>query len=459
LATQPSARHDWRAGPPFLIVAREVEEAYQSKDLRRAIRDRFVWTLQLDPRYEVIAYAIAHEITSSAPEDRSRMLVEGFDVTWLQRQATSWWDDGFQNARTVDAFRALLEEMVGLGVLRAVGTTRYALRSPNVVALLGTNEEIEAKLLEPRLAEPSYDASTMRAPLEVMPDSRRSPLTWQQESLLVSKGGVFVLCASEAAGLSDCSKRLEQLMPKHIRSLGAGSSRYELTRALRRSHRGEPRVALVSSEALWDKDWLETAFAALSRKEDRDDSKAIFLCDPSRLWALLQRGGESLDAYVTRLGGYVLTLGPWGDVMVQAWLDDCGLAAQVEHLKRIRNTTGNWPVLLYRFRAAAGDHAARWEESLAELDASLEAEQALQDQLRRSFGLTPGLPAAVIHWVSMQQEIAEEDIVDLLEGTYHPDAVRHALEWGRLLNLISFGARGALRLDPVVRRLARNLPG
>ena len=34
--------------PPYHITDRQVDEAYQSQDLRKAIRDRFMWTLQLD---------------------------------------------------------------------------------------------------------------------------------------------------------------------------------------------------------------------------------------------------------------------------------------------------------------------------------------------------------------------------------------------------------------------------
>ena len=164
LTGQSMVRADWRTGPPFLITARDVEDAYHSKDLRKAIRDRFIWTLQLDRRYEVIAYSIGYALLGDelGESERKQFALDGFPVAWLQREAFDWWQDGFGSDFSEDAFRVLLDEMVGLGILRTVGK-RYGLRSPNVLALMGTADEIEAKLVETRELESDYAPAVARA--------------------------------------------------------------------------------------------------------------------------------------------------------------------------------------------------------------------------------------------------------------------------------------------------------
>ena len=64
-------------------------------------------------------------------------MVEGFDVGWVRDNATYWWAKGFAKDSSFEAFRTVLDEMVGLGVLRRTAS-RYALRSSNLLTLLGS---------------------------------------------------------------------------------------------------------------------------------------------------------------------------------------------------------------------------------------------------------------------------------------------------------------------------------
>src|SRR5690606_14646400 len=51
---------DLQQSPPYLIKSQHLQAAYGSQSLRDNIRQKFKFTLQLDQRYEVIVYAIAH---------------------------------------------------------------------------------------------------------------------------------------------------------------------------------------------------------------------------------------------------------------------------------------------------------------------------------------------------------------------------------------------------------------
>ena len=95
---------------PYAITSKDIDAAYRDTGLRNAIRERFHWTLQLDQRYEVVAYALAHDlVTRNAGADDS---VPRSEITAMTR---GWWPGGFD--KTTDAqFNVLLDEMVGLGV-------------------------------------------------------------------------------------------------------------------------------------------------------------------------------------------------------------------------------------------------------------------------------------------------------------------------------------------------------
>ena len=65
-----------------------------------------------------------------------------------------------------DTFRTLLDEMVGLGILRVAGENCYSLRSPNVITFMGTEREIENELMKNREVDPKFEASTFRRVLK-----------------------------------------------------------------------------------------------------------------------------------------------------------------------------------------------------------------------------------------------------------------------------------------------------
>jgi hypothetical protein len=92
-----------------------VDDAYSSRELRNKIRERFELTLNLDIRYRVIALIIAlHSLVDG------RAQYESLSIGEIRASAFSFWKEGFQESKSDDAFRVILEEMVGLGVLREV---------------------------------------------------------------------------------------------------------------------------------------------------------------------------------------------------------------------------------------------------------------------------------------------------------------------------------------------------
>jgi hypothetical protein len=118
-------------------------------------------------------------------------------------QVQETWIAGFQET-SVDELESLLEEMVGLGILVGSSSHRYRLRSPNVLRLLGGEDDVQDKLA--RFENEPYesdDPKVIHLLLEPVQAGLSSPLTLaQEEDLLVRRSGVSV---SWAPGLCVCS--------------------------------------------------------------------------------------------------------------------------------------------------------------------------------------------------------------------------------------------------------------
>jgi hypothetical protein len=74
----------------------------RGRDLREKMRDRFRWTLQPDPRYEVVAYRVAYESMSD-----ERVMDSGLDVSWILKESLEWRQEGFRDNATEDTLPLL----------------------------------------------------------------------------------------------------------------------------------------------------------------------------------------------------------------------------------------------------------------------------------------------------------------------------------------------------------------
>lgn len=447
----PALTHDWRSGPPYVIRSADVEGAYRSQELRRAIRDRLLWTLQLDKRYEVIAYTLAYEVISADQETRAQLLSNGLDAVHLQHQASSWWPKGFAGVRSVDSFRCLLDEMVGLGILRHVGEGRYGLRSPNVLNLLGTDEEIEARLLEPREPEPRYEPTQMRTPIGDPLHGKRSPMTWQQESILRGEARLFLIVGTAAAGLEDVPERLAHLYGgQPLVPVASGSRLADFRAELQRQSQQGGATVVVPPSREWNPEWLDAAGDAIEKQ--REGLRIIFLCDPCRLWALLPPENPVLNPQ--RYGATIITLAPWADEALRVWLDDCGINATPDERIKVAAVTGNWPTVLYRFLELARA-ASPWRDAIAALEQQLRPGNAYGALVLQRLGLDHPEAGRILRQLVELGDAPEEELTDVLREEHGLRAVQKTLAWARLLNLASHGSRNHLQADPLVARLLR----
>src|SRR5262249_50399479 len=125
--------------PPYFVRQSDVEAVYRK--VHDSIRERFNWTLALDMRYQAIAWAMIGEQTGADS------YTEALSPDTILQMASKWWPQGLGEIDT-EQLRGLLDEMCGLGVLVRDGDGHYRLRSPNLIRLMGTEDDIIARLIE-----------------------------------------------------------------------------------------------------------------------------------------------------------------------------------------------------------------------------------------------------------------------------------------------------------------------
>ena len=450
--TPARVRYDPKKCPPFPITSQHLQAVYESDDLRKAIRDRFVWTLQLDERYEVIAHVIAYCIQADA-----RKMTEGFRVDEIRHEVHRWWPEGFVDS-SEGSLRVLLDEMVGLGILR-ITNARFTLRSPNVIHLIGTTDEIENTLLRHREKPLEYEPAVFRAPYrDIQHDDQtcRNPLTAGQESeLRRAINGVSLLFGCRAAGLKDLSRFLRLAFGNDFfyqpQVLEDAMAFQHALDALKKREKDGVTLLLVGADVPWTVEWVERAMKKVKDlKSAAAHVRVLFVADPRATWRLLDGGCTPLDAL--REGGVSLfSLEPWKDAALRQWLEDCQFAPPGPEIrKEVSLVTGNWPLLLDDWRRLF-EGGGTWKFHLEAFETALR-QPIRRQEVARSFGLdTPGAqePLRVLAQLDELRPSAA-DLAQELKTS--PEALGSFLTW---LNLLSLGQEDeqGWRLDPVVVRV------
>ena len=171
------------------------------------IRNRFDWTLDLDDRYKVLIYSLVLTEDPTSPRTEREFMS-------LSRY---WWPEVFEKMDQ-HALRAVLDEMDGLGVLvrEDEETTRmYRLRSPNLLRLLGTREQIEDELQriisldKPRI----LNSRNFHSKINNKPVSF-GPMTKEQEGQIANESNIFgisIISGSIALGLDCVSNQIKSI--------------------------------------------------------------------------------------------------------------------------------------------------------------------------------------------------------------------------------------------------------
>jgi hypothetical protein len=412
---------------PLRIGGSELNAALEDSAFRNNVRDKFDKTLDLDPRYRLIAYLVMIGTQKTANREDMR---PGMSIAAIQKEAMFWWPQGFVEDSSNSAFEGLLKEMEGLGVLVGLNDGRYAIRSARIAAMLGSVTEVEDRVQE--LADQPYevveDTGSLRRALGKAP----SPLTFRQEAVLMehrSAPPVTVALTSEALGLGllpeaveELTRTDEELLVLPFRSIDTISrlERAITTVANRTKEAGRQKGLLIASGP-----WLgrEAVVAALEHPEVRrakrlsnqgkDQGVRVILLPSMIDWREL--GDE--DQGDRLWGAMLISLTPLHDASLRGWLERRTGSRTVPPgaIEKLRIATGGFPNILADL---AGDTS---EQILAAAEIARGTMLADPDKLLASVGLGAGWLRQVSEFLLNQCDGAIsvgdlESVIDLMRG-------------------------------------------
>ena len=435
-----------RNGPPFIITSKHVDEAYSS--FQNPIREKFELTLNLDPRYRVLALIIALNTLQGA----SRMM----SVSDIRELAFSWWRQGFAELRSEEDFRVILDEMQGLGILREK-SGEYALRAVNLLSLLGSQEQIEQRLLQSADEAPPepYSAHIHRTS-DRRQSWRRNPLTDQQyNDLRGERNCVSLIFGSRAAGMDEVERFLAQAVASshYVTCDIAVSDRFAFRKFLEEvRERGQSGTTLVVVRYCpWTTTWIQEA-TTIAKGRTRFTS-IVFLADPAAAWGLIA-DRAIIEPMVADRRLNSVSLYPWHRAALNAWLGDCSIGSNaLDEEKQISRATGRWPFLLEQFRGMISNGNMNWQAALENLSAELKSAPARSSYLD-AFGLKQEIPVKVLKAIVDLGGTASPDVLTGLVYGVSKLEIEAAFYWADRLNLIQPGRLGGEWIvDPIVQRL------
>ncbi|GAB3109946.1 hypothetical protein GCM10027160_09570 [Streptomyces calidiresistens] len=332
--------------PPYTIEESDVDAVERDASLRSDITAAFKDTLALDDRYHVIANVLAQHARANGLETR-------LSDRELREECAGWWPRGFEHLDS-EGFRAYLQEMVGLGVLAPNNDGQgWHLRGPNALRMIGTAQEIEARLLgadkESRLEETVV--------LESRPDlfdGRSAPLTVNQIDYLLGEGGnqVRVVLGTEATGVADVERALREVTGRvagwTVPPIGSANA---FRKELSAGRAGERRLLisdLVGSSEKSCRESLDAAGTVLPR--DSGVTRSVVLVSgvgQLGFWADLLVGPGADEETVVVLRRH-------DQRGLKDWAQRHSLCETDQRLARLTAVTGGWPFLLDRLLELRG---------------------------------------------------------------------------------------------------------
>ena len=382
---------------------------------------------------------------------------------WVREQVLYWWPKGFAATANSEEIRAILDEMIGLGLLRRTASHGYTLRSPNVMNVLGKKGDIEEDLLssQDREPPPPYEAAAFHRASPAHP-AFRSPLTAQQEAdVLHSPQGVSILFGVPAAGLSGIEEFIRLAVgAEAVRTVvGAGSQRefVEKFSDCLRSRREGLNVIVVPPSTLWEPVWVRRAAEKLHGEPQRKTSsyRIVFVGGSEAAWAWVSPHDETRRKCQT-LGVVETTLRPWSDAAVKMWLQDLAVTPNdVTVRAEIERHTGFWPGPLGVLGEQFNQGVPSVTEALRRSESGLEA--ILGDP--SALGVLEQPARKLKDLAILGYPISLEDCPELLGAEVDDPEWKRSIEWSELLGLANRASGGKLALDRFAQKCIIRMAG
>lgn len=436
---------------PYDATSEDVEAVYLAPEVQKRIRELLEFTIALDSRYQAIVWATICDQISL--HDSYAQAYPPANILELVR---GWWPRGFRDVGS-EQIRGLLDEMCGLGVMVRNRDGYYRLRSPNLVRLLGTDEDIESKLLELAGKEPEkgFDADSFHAPLDDA-GRRYSPLTYSQERMLSRRAsGVGLVFASEALEGDQIAESFKYFVPGDLQEdakadcteiPGEVQNRAQFQTWVERYLKANSKhEQLVVYKKAWKgrgqlAEQVESAIEVCRRREktQRQWMRLLFILDPEETWEWLALPEDRREEMENQVDSLVFA-GQWNHAGIRQRLEQRNMMSTDEVCREVAVATGGWPLLLEELfdrcgsqvdpRSCAGEIAKELSDPASRLTLAFRAAlgidvvpaghhlvKFLQEEPRVPLGMIfPKVDPIVVEMVGGEPTLSPEDCGSILE--------------------------------------------
>jgi len=347
--------------PDEWVISRQLV----SQALADGVKDMqqtFDKTIRLDgSRYEFLACIIALHLLL---EVQNGAVDHGMSPLEIMGQARKRWPAEFNERSTLNELDMLLEEMVGLGVLRRLPGNRWTLRSRTLLTLLGTEQDIMGRLydFENRPPPESFDPRQVRRDITVGGEKLWSPLPRRVEQKLLGtsrtpSAAVQIIFGMPAFGLEQVPPALRvygseaRFKDRLVVQLAKCSRLEELGEQLRRIRTRTPRhVVVVGPNAPWTPKWVVEAIK-YTRMNDRSIS-VVFVGDATAAlrWAEAPPSASSMFE--------VSRIEPWSAAEVTTLADILHVSHNVRELLDQTGGAGTLVQMVMKVLGQSGKEAA-----------------------------------------------------------------------------------------------------
>lgn len=407
------------------VTAELVDRLLEEADLRSEICRRFEWTISLDARYQVLAYRIAVEAREGWPR------ISAEDLLLL---AQADWPAAFESM-TSEEFGWFLRELETFGVL-ASSNGEWMLRSPSLVSLLGSPDEIKQRLkrISERSPESRLDPTKQRYPLRG--STHLGPLCGDQIAHLLSVG-VGVL-GSDLAGLNEATEVLQKVAIDRGYKLETFEIEESSSLPLAPPF-VEPSVSIVVFRPDVRREIVASVTAELLKRwADRHKSDSL-------LW-IIGRHDQGLWEELAELGASSVSLRSWDSSGLYRYFEKLDLAVSDSDIQEILVQTGGWHHQLDSAFAKVAKNIPEFLQAVRSCPSSV-------DSFLELAGVSLLDGARDLLTYLQDEEMSEQDIVEMFGGAVPSETVMVLQRAGVLVQ-----GEQSLRLEPLVRAILVSAP-
>lgn len=386
-------------GEPLITISdADIDAVTQDVRTRDKIAEKLRLTIALEDRYRVIALAVA----IMCMEDEFK---EKYTAADIREHCEVYWQQGFEDLNSAE-FEVYMDELVGLGVLIKDRDGRFSVRSPNIVTMLGTKEQLEIELDENKEQfelPHEYNPRSTRRQVAASDTTVRSPLSEHDLSRLVPvkskyEAANFTVIGSLALGIEHVWRVLKSVGEERAIDVTVlDASTDDALPALSRfkfagGGSSAPRLFVVDAAMLLRQAALDLARGVHSlRKRGHGHLVVVF-------------GAAGLDAareLVSAPDGIQTTaihLDKWSGDGIRSWHDNPFNTPGDR--RELLTHSGGWPELVERAVADVSNRGISHGEEWERLSNFPEHEEAAKRFLE-SVGVTDHIRNILMPWIEL----------------------------------------------------------